>query len=529
MAVAFSDLIKLPTKKQIKDELLAIATAAGLPATSWVLGDNSERWIELTARALDRFLSSITTQAIRAFFLERATDPGDPGDLSADQTPRGGWLSALGEGWYGTTRGGATYPTGFVTVTNAGSSPATFAPFDLTFQRSTAATDGGFPTYRNTQDGGIYVGFGGTLTLAPGASATIPIQGEQLGTYGSATGEQISVVVTQSFGALTCTNGSAVLGSAREERSLYVTRCKQAASAASPHGCADAYRYAATTGRDGTILQRYDGSGLVGTTKVFVLDSAPDGTVLGYLADNDGPVDAVDLSSANANMTGISLGVITRPIGVLPKAVTILPTATDPGTGGPGFAAAIATDIGPLVGTARINAVLGVSALELVAAAQAAILDKLSGAGDFADAGTFPAIPIGGYDQTAGAGTVATSDLADDVRDAYPGLRSVALTVPSGSTTAIALGHVARLKTLPAISGAANDGGGGIEITTASAHGLSTGNTVQIYDVLGTLEANGTWVITSTGASSFTLDGSTFVTPWVSGGRISRIVITVVA
>jgi hypothetical protein len=51
---------------------------------------------------------------------------------------------------------------------------------------------------------------------------------------------------------------------------------------------------------------------------------------------------------------------------------------------------------------------------------------------------------------------------------------------------------------------------------------------VQIYGVLGTVEANGTWTITFTGANTFTLNGSTFTNAWTSGGIISRIIITVV-
>jgi hypothetical protein len=47
-----------------------------------------------------------------------------------------------------------------------------------------------------------------------------------------------------------------------------------------------------------------------------------------------------------------------------------------------------------------------------------------------------------------------------------------------------------------------------IEITTNSAHGLSTGDAVAIDNVHSWLVANGYWAVTVTGADTFTLDGS---------------------
>lgn len=47
-----------------------------------------------------------------------------------------------------------------------------------------------------------------------------------------------------------------------------------------------------------------------------------------------------------------------------------------------------------------------------------------------------------------------------------------------------------------------------IAITTIGAHGLSTGANAIIKGVVGNAAANGTWKITVTGASTFTLDGS---------------------
>lgn len=524
--MAFSDLYTLPTLSQIKGSILSIATAAGLKVTSWILGRPSERWIEIVARGIDAFVSVPTTQAIRGFFLDLATDPGDPGDLSADQTPRPGWLSALGSSWYGVDRRGQTFATTNVILTNTGSSPATFKPFDLTLERNTANSDGGTPTYRNASSPSIYTGIGGTLTLLPGASATVPVIAQQAGSPSSAVAGAIAIVVTQSFGTLTCTNPTAAIGEDREDADLYRARCRSAASKLSPGGPGAAYRFAANTARDGTPLQRFDGSGPVGITRTYVSADSAIGTVTVYFADADGPADVVDVSSANANITGIALGIITDALGVLPDAVTILPTVTDPNTGGPGGAAAIANPIF-VVGRARIKARPGVTGPALIALAQGDISTQL-------DTVTFPGIPIGGLDQVAGVGVIYKSDIADAITDASAGIYGVDLddpiaivTVPSPPRAVLTEGSVAVRVVVPGVVNVTSSAGL-IKVTTAAAHGLTTGDNVQIYEVEGTVEANGAWPITTVDATNFTLDGSAFVNAYISGGQVSRIVLTVV-
>lgn len=59
-----------------------------------------------------------------------------------------------------------------------------------------------------------------------------------------------------------------------------------------------------------------------------------------------------------------------------------------------------------------------------------------------------------------------------------------------------------------------------IAITCSSAHGLVTGRTVVIADVVGNLAANAEWVVTVTGTNTFTLNGSTGSGVYVSGGTV---------
>lgn len=59
-----------------------------------------------------------------------------------------------------------------------------------------------------------------------------------------------------------------------------------------------------------------------------------------------------------------------------------------------------------------------------------------------------------------------------------------------------------------------------IELTTAIAHGLATGDAVLIKGVQGNVAANGWWTVTATGDRTFTLDGSAGSGEYAGGGSI---------
>lgn len=71
------------------------------------------------------------------------------------------------------------------------------------------------------------------------------------------------------------------------------------------------------------------------------------------------------------------------------------------------------------------------------------------------------------------------------------------------------------------ITGAANNGSGLIRIT-ATSHGFTSNDRINIYDVTGTTEANGVWDITVITANTFDLQGSTFSNAYVSGGTATN-------
>ena len=84
--------------------------------------------------------------------------------------------------------------------------------------------------------------------------------------------------------------------------------------------------------------------------------------------------------------------------------------------------------------------------------------------------------------------------------------------------------NFARARTQPSLLTVSDvtDSGGLIKITTSSAHGLSTGQKATVIEVKGTHEANGTWTITVTSTTEFTLDDSEFTNAYVSGGKTGR-------
>jgi hypothetical protein len=60
-------------------------------------------------------------------------------------------------------------------------------------------------------------------------------------------------------------------------------------------------------------------------------------------------------------------------------------------------------------------------------------------------------------------------------------------------------------------------------VVSAAAHGLSTGDAVDIQGVAGNTAANGFWKVTVVNANSYSLDGSTGNGAYTSGGTVKRL------
>jgi len=69
------------------------------------------------------------------------------------------------------------------------------------------------------------------------------------------------------------------------------------------------------------------------------------------------------------------------------------------------------------------------------------------------------------------------------------------------------------------VSGTSNSAGL-IRVTTSALHGLTTGDSVFIYGVNGTTNANGTWTVTVINTTIIQLQGSTYNGAWINGGNV---------
>ncbi|UFN49516.1 hypothetical protein LPC08_02390 [Roseomonas sp. OT10] len=70
------------------------------------------------------------------------------------------------------------------------------------------------------------------------------------------------------------------------------------------------------------------------------------------------------------------------------------------------------------------------------------------------------------------------------------------------------------------VSGLANNGAGLIRVTTAEAHGLATGDVVNLAGCQGLAAANGRFTVTVVSATTVDLQGSTHAAGYVSGGML---------
>lgn len=114
------------------------------------------------------------------------------------------------------------------------------------------------------------------------------------------------------------------------------------------------------------------------------------------------------------------------------------------------------------------------------------------------------------YASGIAAGSIVTSMLRDNAVT-YQKIQK-----PSGTSKLLGTPSLAAIS----VTGTANNGSGLIRLTLSTTTGLSTGNTKVVSGVVGTTEANGTWVITVIDGTHVDLQGSTFANTYVSGGVI---------
>lgn len=129
---------------------------------------------------------------------------------------------------------------------------------------------------------------------------------------------------------------------------------------------------------------------------------------------------------------------------------------------------------------------------------------------------------IGGQEMYIGAGTVFECLVTRYTLWVW--ITGITSALPVGAVTGYASAMCTGIPFLPdpvkplTVNGATN--ASPIQITTVEDHLLTTGESVYIQGVLGNTAANGSHVITSTGAKTFTLNGSTGSGTYTSGGVV---------
>lgn len=85
------------------------------------------------------------------------------------------------------------------------------------------------------------------------------------------------------------------------------------------------------------------------------------------------------------------------------------------------------------------------------------------------------------------------------------------------ATVELELGALANL----AVTGAADNGSGLIQLHVV-AHGLHQGDLIQVSGVVGTVEANDSWIVSPSDSDHLDLLNSAFANAYVSGGAVTR-------
>jgi hypothetical protein len=408
------------TAASIRAKVVGYAQSAGLLLTNMIAGGVGEQILETVVTTIAG-VSAIQAKAIRGFAsLDTSFDPGDVDPYDPDNAglpPTPGFLSDFGSNVFGTDRIVDIEATGSVTFANTGVGAVNqnLTAFSVTFQRDTANTDGSYPTYRNSAP----------IIAAVGITVTVPIIAESPGAANGAGPGHVTVLVTTLPG-VTVTNPAAVVGFDRQGADDYKAACREAASLTSPNGPEDAIRYLAVTARDdGTFGNSTTGNSL-GITRVYVSQASSNGIVNVYFAGPAGGA-AISGSVAMANQ------IITKKPGFIsvPDAIT--------------YTGLAATDVSvPLTYTvkAKVTSVPGGVAGTYTQGAQGVAAPVFAAIEASMSNVYFAGVDIGGFDQTAGAGTLYADEIRSQIAAVWPTTYHTTLSAP-GADVALAVGHVA--------------------------------------------------------------------------------------
>ncbi len=258
MTVSLASLIVQETKAAIYETALGIATALGLPVSSWQAGDPTRSLFHVEAETLAT-LEATVAGYIGSGFLDYAT---------------GDWLKIVADQVYGVTVPEATAASCDVDLTNTSGFVYTIDEGDLTFKSTITGK-----TYRNTT--------GGTLVAKVGATdgtLSVTVEADELGSDSSASVGEIDDMVTTLLG-VTCTNALAAVGVDEQSEDTTRQQCRDRLGRLSPNGPREAY---ADVARDPDL------TGTSNITRVRSYGDSATGDVTIYLAGPAGAVAEID-------------------------------------------------------------------------------------------------------------------------------------------------------------------------------------------------------------------------------------------
>ena len=258
---SITSLILTETAQAIYDYGIGVATAIGLPVTSWQAGDPTRSAFWVVARKLEALETNVAGY-VRSGFLDHAT---------------GAWLKLLADQVFGVTVADATYATATITLTNGSTNEYAFDAGDLTFKAPSTGK-----TYHNTSSG--------TLLRGPATTLTLDIEADEAGSGSSAAIGDITELVT-TYDGVTCTNPTAAVGVDEQDESVTRQDCRDMQDALSPDGARGAYSYVVRT-------PKYGGTSAITRTRPY--GDSTTGVVTMYLAGPSGGSSAADVALAQA-------------------------------------------------------------------------------------------------------------------------------------------------------------------------------------------------------------------------------------
>lgn len=247
MPLTFADLIRLRTRDERRDALLAELSARGFPVTSWGAGGVARTLVEGVAQG-DADLWLAVSAIARGGLLQYA---------------EGDWLTELARSHYQVERIEATFARHTVRLSFTAGGPGTIAPGQLV-----AANPSGL-TFRSINTG--------TETIPASGSGYLDlvVQCERAGLAGNSAP---TVLVTPALAGLSMTTtGTAILAIDRESDVALRQRCRNRWATLAVPGCGTraAYTYTITSAR----MSEAADAAPCGVTRVGFLSPPGDGTV----------------------------------------------------------------------------------------------------------------------------------------------------------------------------------------------------------------------------------------------------------